>query len=70
MRELGIRRIKGPTALRLRRTEHLIGRHVEKLGVRIDETANEPRARDAIGLWSSPRHPLHQSSPRDCTLRR
>jgi hypothetical protein len=57
MCEFGVRSVEGPCTLGLRRAHELVSRHVEKLCVVVDETANEPRAGDPIGLRSGPRHP-------------
>lgn len=65
MGELGVGSIEGPCTLGFRRVHDLVSRHVEKLCVRVDETANEPRAGDPIGLGSGPRHPLHRDSFRE-----
>ena len=43
---------------------HLGGRHVEELRRRIDEAADEPRARDAVDLRPLARDPARRRAPR------
>src|SRR5262249_52821926 len=45
-------------ALLFRDREHLVHRHVDELGFRIDEARDQPRAGDAVDLWALARHPL------------
>src|SRR3954468_14761897 len=42
------------------RREHLAGRDINELGLRIDEPRDEPWAGDAVDLRSLPRHPARR----------
>jgi hypothetical protein len=40
--------------------EHLVGWHVEEFRVRVNKSANEPGASDAINFGVFTRNPLHR----------
>ena len=60
MTELDIWDIKGRGAFAFRDGHHLVARRIQKLGLRIDEALDQPRAGDAIHLRSGTGYPLHQ----------
>src|SRR5262249_10527482 len=43
--------------------QDLVGRHVEDVGVGVDEPADEPWAGDAVGLRAGTGHPFHGVPP-------
>jgi hypothetical protein len=47
--------------------EHALGRHVEELGLPVDEPCDQPRAGDPVDLWPLTGDPSHGRSP--CLLR-
>jgi hypothetical protein len=66
----GAGRIKGPCILPGRDVEHLLRRDVEDLGIGIDEPANQPGTRDAVGLGAGAGNPLHDGSRPSISARR
>src|SRR5207248_9378124 len=61
---LGSGCIVGMGILVLRRRENLIFRKEDELGVRIDESLDQPWARDPVDVGVLPRDPPHDSSLR------
>src|SRR3990167_2800090 len=43
----------------LRHLYHILGRHVQELGLRIDEARDQPRTGDAVDLRALARDPFH-----------
>ncbi len=63
MRVLGPGGVIGVRVLTLCDLEHLVGRHVEELGLRVDEVLDQPGAGDPVGLRSFSCYPLHVWTP-------
>src|SRR5262249_5902154 len=61
--EFDSRHVKGDRALLLRDCQHLCGRHIINLCIRVDEAADEPRARQAVDLGPFTGDPFHRGTP-------
>src|SRR5438477_5572333 len=64
MPELGVLHVVRRGALPRGLARHLIRRHVDELGLFVDELLDEPRARDPIHAWVLAGDPLHRLPPR------
>src|SRR5215471_1185166 len=59
MAEFDIRHIERDGAFTFRDLHHLIRWHIEELGLRVNESFDEPGTGDAVHLWSRSGYPLH-----------
>src|SRR5450759_2980823 len=57
--QLGARNVIGNGTSRPCDGEHLVGRYEVKLGRRVDESGDQPRASDPVNLRAFPGDPLH-----------
>src|SRR5690349_10788317 len=67
---LGPLDVVGSRASLLGDRKYAVSRHIEKLRLRLDEAADQPRTGDAIDLGVFACDPLHRPSPRTSLLRR